>query len=170
MLIVEDLHCADDATLDVLGHVGRRLADLPALLVLTYRDDEVPPAHPLRRVLGALTATTVHRLALPPLSPAAVAGLAAGSGRDSTALHTLTGGNPFYVTETLAAPGDTVPATVADAVLARVGRLDPACRDAVEQLSVVPTAVELSLARLLLGPRFDALIPAEELPAAAGPG
>ena len=162
VLIVEDLHWADDATLDVLGHVGRRLADLPALLVLTYRDDEVPPAHPLRRVLGALTATTVHRLALPPLSPAAVAGLAVGSGRDSTALHTLTGGNPFYVTETLAAPGDTVPATVADAVLARVGRLDPACRDAVEQLSVVPTAVELGLARQLLGPRFDALTPAEE--------
>ena len=162
VLIVEDLHWADDATLDVLGHVGRRLADLPALLVLTYRDDEVPLAHPLRRVLGALTASTVHRFALPPLSPAAVAGLAAGSGRDSTALHTLTGGNPFYVTETLAAPGDTVPATVADAVLARVGRLDPACRDAVEQLSVVPTAVELGLARRLLGPRFDALIPAEE--------
>ena len=111
VLIVEDLHWADDATLDVLGHVGRRLADLPALLVLTYRDDEVPPAHPLRRVLGALTATTVHRLALPPLSPAAVASLAVGSGHDSTALHTLTGGNPFYVTETLAAPGDTVPAT-----------------------------------------------------------
>jgi len=162
VLIVEDLHWADDATLDVLGHVGRRLADLPALLVLTYRDDEVPPAHPLRRVLGALTSATVHRLALPPLSPAAVAGLAVGSGRDSTALHTLTGGNPFYVTETLAAPGVTVPATVADAVLARVGRLNPACRDAVEQLSVVPTAVELGLARRLLGPRFDALTPAEE--------
>ena len=91
-----------------------------------------------------------------------MAGLAAGSGRDSAALHALTGGNPFYVTETLAAPGDTVPATVADAVLARVGRLDPACRDAVEQLSVVPTAVELGLARRLLGPRFDALTPAEE--------
>ena len=96
----------------------------------------------------------MHRLALPPLSSAAVAGLARGSGRDAAALHALTGGNPFYVTEALAAPGDTVPATVADAVLARVGRLDPACRDAVEQLSVVPTAVELGLARQLLRRRF----------------
>jgi DNA-binding CsgD family transcriptional regulator/tetratricopeptide (TPR) repeat protein len=162
VLIVEDLHWADDATLDVLGHVARRLGDLPALLVLTFRAEEVSPAHPLRRVLGALTATTVHRLALPPLSSAAVAGLAAGSGRDATALYTLTGGNPFYVTEALAAPGMAVPATVADAVLARVGRLDPACRDAVEQLSVVPTAVELGLARALLGVRFDALADAEE--------
>ncbi len=162
VLIVEDLHWADDATLDVLGHVARRLADLPALLVLTFRDEEVPPAHPVRRVLGALTAAPVHRLALAPLSSAAVAGLAAGSGRDSAALHALTGGNPFYVTEALAAPGVAVPATVADAVLARVGRLDAPCRDAVEQLSVVPTAVELGLARQLLGERFDTLAQAEE--------
>ena len=103
------------------------------------------------------TGSRCHRCRRPPWP-----GWRSGSGRDSTALHTLTGGNPFYVTETLAAPGDTVPATVADAVLARVGRLDPACRDAVEQLSVVPTAVELGLARQLLGPRFDALTPAEE--------
>jgi DNA-binding CsgD family transcriptional regulator len=162
VLIVEDLHWADDATLDVLGHVARRLAGLPAVLVLTFRDEEVPPAHPLRRVLGALAAAPVHRLALPPLSVVAVAGLAAGSGRDSAALHALTGGNPFYVTEALAAPGGAVPATVADAVLSRVGRLDPVCRDAVEQLSVVPTAVELGLAHHLLGERFDALARAEE--------
>jgi DNA-binding CsgD family transcriptional regulator/tetratricopeptide (TPR) repeat protein len=162
VLIVEDLHWADDATLDVLGHVARRLADLPALLVLTFRDEEVPPTHPLRRVLGALTAAPVQRIALAPLSSAAVAGLAAGSGRDSATLHALTGGNPFYVTEALAAPGVDVPATVADAVLARIGRLDPPCRDAVVQLSVVPTAVELGLARHLLGQRFDALTQAEE--------
>jgi hypothetical protein len=162
VLIVEDLHWADDATLDVLGHVARRLADLPALLVLTFRDEEVPPEHPLRRVLGALTAAPAYRLALPPLSSAAVAGLAAGSGRDPAALHALTGGNPFYVTEALAAPGVEVPTTIADAVLARVGRLDPACRAAVEQLSVVPTAVELGLAQQLLGDRFAALSPAED--------
>ena len=162
VLVVEDLHWADDATLDALGHVARRLADLPVLLVLTFRDDEVVPAHPLRRLLGALTAAPVHRLPLAPLSSAAVAGLAAGSGRDPAALHALTGGNPFYVTEALAAPGAAVPATVADAVLARVGRLDADCRAAVEQLSVVPTAVPLGLARDLLGRRLDALAPAEE--------
>jgi len=66
VLIIEDLHWADDATLDVLGHVARRLADLPAVLVLTFRDEEVPPTHPLRRVLGALTTVPVHRLALAP--------------------------------------------------------------------------------------------------------
>src|SRR4029079_14119313 len=113
-----------------LGHVARRLADLPAVLVLTFRDEEVPPTHPLRGVLGALITAPVHRLALAPRSWAAVAGLAAGSGYDSAALHALTGGNPFYVTEALAAPGVAVPATVADAVLSRVGRVGPAVQGA----------------------------------------
>ena len=133
VLILEDLHWADDATLDVLGHVARRLADLPALLVLTFRDEEVPPAHPC--------AASSERSPRRPCSGSRCAPVVGGRrrprrgrGRDSAALHALTGGNPFYVTEALAAPGVDVPATVADAVLARVGRLDPPCRDAVEQL------------------------------------
>jgi hypothetical protein len=53
-VVVEDVHWADDATLDVLRYLGRRVEDLPAVLVVTYRDDEVGPAHPLQRVPGAL--------------------------------------------------------------------------------------------------------------------
>ena len=74
VLIVEDLHWADDATLDVLGYLGARLADLPAVLVLTYRDDEAPTAHPVHRLLGALAGgrrrlrAATRRSARPPWS------------------------------------------------------------------------------------------------------
>ena len=160
VVVVEDLHWADDATLDVLGYLARRLADLPAVLVLTYRDDAAP-AHPVHRLLGSLVGGPVVRLPLRALSSAAVVGLAAGSGWDPERLYTLTGGNPFYVTEALAAAGPGVPVSVSDAVLARVGRLDETARAAVEQLSVVPMTVGLDLANVLLGHRLDALADAE---------
>ena len=160
-VVVEDLHWADDATLDVLGYLARRIADLPAVLVLTYRDEAAATAHPVHRLLGSLVGRRVVRLPLRALSSAAVVGLAAGSGWDPQRLHALTGGNPFYVTEALAQTGPGVPVSVSDAVLARVARLDDTARAAVEQLSVVPTIVGLDLAHSLLGDRLDALAEAE---------
>jgi len=151
VLLVEDVHWADDATLDVLRFLARRIADLPALLVLTYRDDELGRGHPLHRVLGALGGERVHRLKVHPLSRAAVARLAGGTTATSAPLYALTGGNPFFVTEALAAGSGGVPATVVDAVLARVRALDRPVQSALEQLAVVPSRVELPLARALLG-------------------
>ena len=151
MLVVEDVHWADDATLDVLRYVGRRIDDLPALLVVTYRDDEIAPTHPLRHVLGALGGAGVRRLRLERLSRTAVARLSGGTTVTSAGLFRYTGGNPFFVTEALAAPGAGVPATVVDAVLARVRRLSPPAQAALDLLAVVPSGVELPLARGLLG-------------------
>jgi ATP/maltotriose-dependent transcriptional regulator MalT len=160
VLVVEDLHWADDATLDVLAFAARRIDGLGALLVLTFRD-EIGPRHPVQRVLGALAGCPVRRLTLEPLSVAAVERLARGRAADAAAIHRLTGGNPFFVTEVLAAPADVVPASVVEAVLARVGRLGPGCREALDQLSVVPGRVGMELAVELLGPRVDALAEAE---------
>ena len=160
-LVVEDVHWADDATLDVLGYLARRIEPVPAVLVLTFRDDELGPSHPLQRLLGALAGRPVRRLALPPLSRTAVQRLAASTGADVGAVHRVTGGNPFFVTEVLASPADVVPATVVEAVLARVGRLSPDCREALEQLSVVPSRIPFELAGALLGDRIDALAEAE---------
>ena len=160
-LVVEDVHWADDATIDVLGYVARRIEPVPAVLVLTFRDDELGPSHPLQRLLGALAGRPVHRLALPPLSRTAVQRLAASTGADAGAVHRVTGGNPFFVTEVLASPADAVPATVVEAVLARVRRLGPACREALEQLSVVPSRIRFELAGELLGDRIDTLAEAE---------
>ena len=161
-VVVEDLHWADDATLDVLGYLARRIADLPAVLVLTYRDEAAATGHPVHRLLGSLVGRRVVRLPLRALSSGAVVGLAAGSDWDPQRLHALTGGNPFYVTEALAQPGSGVPVSVSDAVLARVARLGDDARAAVEQLSVVPTIVGFDLAHTLLGDRLDALAEAEE--------
>jgi DNA-binding CsgD family transcriptional regulator/tetratricopeptide (TPR) repeat protein len=161
VLVVEDVHWADDATLDVLGYAARRMEAVGAVLVLTMRD-ELDPRHPLHRLLGALTGSPVHRIELSPLSPEAVQALATGTGRDPAAVHALTGGNPFFVTETLAAPRDEVPVSVKDAVLARLRGLDAECREALERLSVVPSHVPPDLATVLLGESLSAL-PAAEL-------
>ena len=151
VLVLEDVHWADDATLDVLRYIGRRVVDLPVVVVATYRDDEVGPS--LQRVLGALGGPAVHRLAPARLSRTAVARLAGGTAATSAPLFRLSAGNPFYVTELVAATGsgEAVPATVVDAVLARVGRLGAAEQAALEQLSVVPSGLELPLARAVLG-------------------
>ncbi|GAA4860716.1 AAA family ATPase [Actinomycetospora straminea] len=152
VLVVEDVHWADDATLDVLRYVSRRIERTSAVLVVSYRDDEVGRDHPAQRLLGGLAAMPAHRVVIPRLSPAAVARLAGRT--TSGSLYALTGGNPFYVTEVVAAGsrGDgAVPLTVADAVMARVHGLPAATRSALEQLAVVPSQVELPLARALLG-------------------
>ena len=161
VLVVEDLHWSDDATLDVLAYAARRVEAAGALLVLTYRDDEVDPGHPLQRLLGVLASCPVHRLELTALSREAVRRLSAGTGADPEAVHRITRGNPFFVTEALASPRDAVPATVVEAVLARIGRLGDDCRQALDQLSVVPSHMSLDLAAELLGPRIDALAEAE---------
>ncbi len=144
--VVEDAHWADEATLDLLLFLGRRVVELPATVVVTYRSEEIDRHHPLRRVLGDLaTARAVHRLAVPPLSEAAVTALAGPSGPDGALLHAATGGNPFFVTEALAAPGQDVPSTVRDAVLARASRLSAAARAVLDVVSLVPDRVETAL-------------------------
>ena len=120
VLVLEDLHWADEATLDVLRLVGRRVESVPALLVASYRDDELDRSHPLRTVLGELPARgPVSRLRVPPLSLEAVAAMAEPYGVDANELYRRTDGNPFFVTEVLAAGIRQVPETVRDAVLAR---------------------------------------------------
>lgn len=149
VVVMEDLHWVDDATLDLLRFVARRIDDTRGLLVLTYRDDEVGRDHPFRSLLGDLsTSPSVHRLALRPLTPGAVAALAAERGVDAGDLHTVTGGNPFFVTEILAAQhGAELPGTVRDAVLARAARLPPAARLALDVVALarppVPTTMVL---------------------------
>jgi DNA-binding CsgD family transcriptional regulator/tetratricopeptide (TPR) repeat protein len=149
VLVVEDVHWADEASLDVLRIVARRIESVHALVVLTYRDDELDRRHPLRGLLGELSAGAL-RIAVEPLSTAAVARLAAPHGVDAADLHRRTGGNAFFVTEALASPGE-VPETVRDAVLARAARLGPGARELLDAVAVVPRGADLGL--------LDALAP-----------
>jgi DNA-binding CsgD family transcriptional regulator len=158
LVVIEDLHWADQATLDVLRVLGRRIDSTEALVVATYRDDEVERDHPLRVVLGELvSAPGVSRLAVPRLSPEAVAELAAPHRADADAVYRLTRGNAFYVTEILAAGGDRLPPTVRDAVLARAAMLEPATRRLVDIASLVPARAELWLLEAVADEQLDGL-------------
>jgi DNA-binding CsgD family transcriptional regulator len=162
VLVIEDVHWADDATLDALRYLIRRIADLPAVLVLSYRDDELTREHPLHGLLGqASRSENVRRLPLRRLSRHAVRELSAGSSVDAQSLFELTSGNPFFVQELLAsAQGDRVPPTITDAVLARVRTLDARLQDVLEQLAVVPSALERWLVDALVADADPACVAA----------
>jgi DNA-binding CsgD family transcriptional regulator len=156
VVIAEDAHWSDGASLELLRFLTRRIDGLRLLVVVTYRDDEIGPDHPLRLTLGDLaTSPTVHRLGLLPLSQAAVAQMAAPSGRDPIALHRLTGGNPFFLTEVLSADGETTPSTVVDAVLARAARLSPEARAVLDVAAVIGSPIDLDLLLAVAGPVLD---------------
>ena len=142
-VVVEDIHWADEATLDLLRFLARRIGSLPVLLVATYREDELAASYPLRMALGDLAVQRcARRVDLAPLSAAAVAALSAGSGLDAAELHRVTGGNPFYVEEVLRTGLDRVPRSALDAVLARVARLGPGARDVLHAAALIGAVVE----------------------------
>jgi DNA-binding CsgD family transcriptional regulator len=143
VVVLEDLHWADEATLDVVHLLGRRVERMPALVIATYRDDELERDHPLRLVLGDLGAA--HRVTVEPLSAGAVARLAAAHDVDGAALHARTGGNPFYVTEVLARQGAGTPGSVRDAVLGRAARLSAPARRLLEAVAVSRPRAEIWL-------------------------
>jgi ATP/maltotriose-dependent transcriptional regulator MalT len=139
VLVLEDLHWADEATLDVVRLLARRIEGMPALVVATFRDDELERTHPLRLVLGELGSIAgVETVRVEPLSAGAVARLAEGYDVDPDELYRLTSGNPFYVLEVLDAGGDVVPETVRSAVLARTARLGEEATSIAEAVSIAP--------------------------------
>lgn len=152
VLVVEDVHWADEGTLDTLKLLARRIGELRALALVSFREDELAPTSPLQMVLGELAgAATVERRRVPPLSLDAVRTLAAPWGADAGRLFEKTGGNPFFVTEALAAGDAEIPSTVRDAVLARAAQLAPAPRRVLEAASVVPSRTELWLLEAIAG-------------------
>ena len=142
VVVVEDVHWADGATLDWLAFLGRRIQRIPALLVVTYRDDEVGPDHPLRGALAAQPNAALRRVPLPALSRECVVEQARRAGRDPELVRRLAGGNPLLVTELLKAGDSAVPAAVQDLILDRIRALPPAARDLAHAVAVVPTRAE----------------------------
>jgi ATP/maltotriose-dependent transcriptional regulator MalT len=136
VVILEDLQWADEATLDLLRFVARRLDSLPCLVLATHRDD-LAHDHPLRRAIGSLVGSHVTRLHLSPLSVDAVRSLVGDRLIDPVSLHASTGGNPFFLVETLDAAPGTLPASVRDVVLTRAVPLSGAARDALDAAAVL---------------------------------
>jgi len=150
IVVLEDMHLADEATLDVLRILGSRASSLPALIIVTYRDDTLDRWHPLRLVLAEVAgAAALTRVKLPRLSPEAVAGMAAEHGALGEELYLRTEGNPFFVSEVLASGDEQVPETVRDAVLGRAARLSAGARRLLDSVAVSGPQGELWLLRAL---------------------
>jgi DNA-binding CsgD family transcriptional regulator/tetratricopeptide (TPR) repeat protein len=164
--VFEDVHWADEATLDLLRYLGRRIAQTSTLLVMTYRDDELGTRHPLLTVLGDIgNSATCLRVPLSPLSKEAVRSLIQDRPVDLAALYHQTGGNPFYVTEILASkssanPGGTpagIPASIRDTVLARTARLSLSGQAVLEVAATIGMRIEPWLLEQAAGSEVDAV-------------
>ena len=155
IFVIEDAHWADAATVDLLRHLGRRIASTPSLLVVTYRDTLAADNLWLRALDDLIREPAVARIVVPPLSREAVRTLA---GERADEVYTLTAGNAFLVTEVLGAwphePGDAqgdadvssesvladavLPDTVLAAARGQLAQLSAEARDLVELLAVTP--------------------------------
>jgi DNA-binding CsgD family transcriptional regulator/tetratricopeptide (TPR) repeat protein len=144
VLAIEDLHWADGATIDAVAFLARRIAALPALLLLTIREGEAA-SEPLEAMIGTLASMGGEFLPLRPLSRQAVASLGASDG-----VYAATRGNPFLVTELLGDDDEELPATVAGAIAGRLARLDARSREVVDVVSVVPGRLPVPLLDLVL--------------------
>lgn len=148
MIVFEDMHWADDATVDLVRFLSRRLGALKVLLIVTFREDHLGSDHPLRLLLGDLAAATgVEWLTVSALSVTAVSELAASSGIDPVRLHADTAGNAFFVTEILRGGSFGLTPTLAHAVLTRAGRLSTTARAALTAAAVAGPRVESDVLR-----------------------
>ena len=171
VLVLDDLHGSDEATLELLAAVAEPLRDLPLLVVGMYRSDEVPRSHPLRRLRDDLRrAGTLRELALGPLSADGTAALAERvlgerpSPPLAAVLYERTGGIPFFVEElagglqsggrlraTDAGPAleldadVPLPQTIRDAVLLRTAHLSARARATAEAAAVAGARFDLEL-------------------------
>lgn len=145
VFVVDDAHVADDATIELIRYLGRRIEDTPTLLVCAHRSAEVDRSHPLRAVLGEL-ADQALRIELPTLTVAGVTELTEGTGVDPVEVYALTGGNPLYVSQMLANPGERLPPTAADAILAQAQRLPARAWDVLDAVALSPDGLPLDIA------------------------
>ena len=144
LIVFEDIHWADEATLDFIKFFIRRITQLPCLFILTYRDDEINIQHPLRTVLGQLPADSFTRLKLTALSKSAVEKLALEKGYKGEDVYSISGGNPFYVNEILASYSPGVPDNIKDSILSVYDRQEEGTKNAWQMCSVIPEGIEVS--------------------------
>ena len=161
ILVIEDTQWADEATLDTIQSLGRRIARSHGLVVLTYRDGEVDADHPLRQVIGELPPLNIVRIHLEPLSPVAVASIIGDRPFDVGEVLALTDGNPLFVTEVVASGTDVIPSSVQDTVLARVAKVSPGARAILDLVSIVPGDADQSLVDEFLAPSPEQLAECE---------
>lgn len=167
VILLEDAHRADTATLQVLRQVANWLRDQPVLMLITLRGSEAGPG--LHASAAALAHHTADWLELTGLDLDATreavraAGLTEISGEALTALHRRTGGNPLFVRETaklMAAQGggDEVPDSIRELIATRLRRLSPEVTTVLGQLAIWGEGVDLRILGLATAIGEDRLI------------
>jgi tetratricopeptide (TPR) repeat protein len=164
LVVLEDLHWADEVSLRLLAYVGRRMAGDAVLVVATVREEELADAAMLRRTLDELDRERrMTRLRLATLSRESTMALVhalARSGTDATALGrlgetawTISGGNPFVAVETVraAAPGTELAEPVRQLVTSRLDRLSDHARSVTTAAAVIGREFEFALLRRAAG-------------------
>ena len=141
ILVFEDVHWADTATLDLIKFIGRRITSIRALLLLSFRSDEITRDHPISRVLGDIPPTSLRRLEIGPLTIDGVRQLAGNSSLDPEHLHRTTGGNPFFVSELISSESDTrlLPASIRDSLRSRRARIGRSAQAVLDAISIFPS-------------------------------
>ena len=143
VLVVEDLHWVDAASVEVLRFLLRRVAATPLAVVVTYRADEIGPRHSARPLLGDLaTLDVVTTLRLSPLTVQGVTAMLEGTGLDPEQVARVTGGNAFFVAEVAKEPLRPLPDNVRDAVLARTSDIDAHDFEVMQLAAVAPDRLD----------------------------
>jgi DNA-binding CsgD family transcriptional regulator/tetratricopeptide (TPR) repeat protein len=144
IIVFEDIHWADEATLDFIKFFARRIAQLRCMFILTYRDEEIHQRHHLRNVFSDLSPDNFTRIQLTPLSREAVQKMADKKGYDAQNVYNISGGNPFYVNEILASYSPGVPDNIKDSILAVYDRQEEGTKNVWQILSVIPEGLEIN--------------------------
>jgi DNA-binding SARP family transcriptional activator len=172
VVVLEDLHAADEGSLLLLEHLTRELADTRLLLIGTYRDTELARGHPLAKTLAELAREPPFERVLPRgLSRAEIERFIQGAGGFAPeqafvrAVQAQTEGNPFFVSEVVrllsqeGTPTVRIPEGVREAIGRRLDRLSPACNEVLTMASVVGREFTLAqLGRLMGGLSDDRLL------------
>ena len=143
IIVFEDLHWADEGTLDFIRFFARRIYQLPCLFILTYRYNEIHSGHPLRNVLGQLSPDSFTKILLIPLSKQAVVEMAMQKGYSGEDVYSISEGNPFYVNEILASYSPGVPDNIKDAILSVYERQKKGTKNAWQIWSILPEGLEI---------------------------
>jgi DNA-binding SARP family transcriptional activator len=157
VLLLEDLHWADPASLLALQFVARTIRGSRVLVVGTYRDEDLGRAHPFAPVLGQLRRERLCELVnLRGLDADDVGALVRAAAVDQSlaqVLHDETGGNPFFVREILRNLDETgeldIPDSVRDVLARRLARLSDECGLLLTAAAILGTFSEAVAARML---------------------
>lgn len=165
VIVLEDMHWAGDASVAAMQFIARRLSALPVLIIVTYRDEETPRTHPLRRVRRELQEEHLLAIVSPRnLRREAVAELLertpsmAGVNADVDALLERSAGNPLFLGEVIQgvlegsdSDAKQPPQSVKQAIMARAARLPESSKALAEVAVVIGQGFNVELVRDVAG-------------------